>query len=274
MIPKLLIDILKCTIFCNLTANSDSKSSCEKIVNSQKTQDTFEKIGFQLPEPWTGDIVNAPILVMSSNPGYAGFELYPNFNWPDSMMADFFMNRFKDRGSKYSWVYKNKVLNNDGTRGISVRYWTSIQKRVEELILRPAKPGIDYCITEIVHCKSPKQIGVDSALHTCSNLFLNSKLRISQAKLIIGVGSFIRDFFKGEKDVNGIPIVYLPHPNSRVSKTFSKTHSKEEIEIIREILLNRDKIGKDIDYSDMLLPTEEEVKIFIEKQINLNLDIG
>jgi len=267
MIPNLLSDITKCTNFCNLITNSNCASSCNDIVDSQRYQGANEKKDFQLPEPWTGDIINAPILILSSNPGYSGDELYPNFTWPAPMVADFFINRFQNRGSKYSWVYENKVLKKDGKRGISVRYWTSIKKRVEELLLSPAIPGIHYCITEIVHCKSLSEKGVKKALPECSNSFLENKIRISGAKIIIGIGDFVRKYFNEESSIDGIPITYLPHPNAFKPKTFYKTHTEENIKRIRKILSNEHNVLSDIDYSDMSLPSEEEVKLFIDSQI-------
>lgn len=267
MIPKLLFDIAKCDNFCSLITHASISNSCNDIINFQRTQSAVRNNDFQIPEPWSGDITNAPILVISSNPAYSKAEIYPTLAWPDAIIADFFINRFKDRGNKYSWVHNNKILNIDGTRGTSVRYWSSIKKRVEELLLRNAQPGIDYCITELVHCKSSKQIGVANALPECTKRFLNRKSEISGAKLIIGIGSFVRDSFNGKSAINGIPTIYLPHPNAFEPKTIVKTHKKEEITKIREIIPNGNIIEKEIDYSDILLPTEEEVREFIDKQI-------
>jgi len=267
MIPKLLFDIAKCNNFCTLIATKNASNPCNDIIDFQRTEGVVKSNDFQIPEPWSGDIINAPILIISSNPAYSKVELYPTLSWPDSMIADFFINRFKDRGIKYSWVYNNKVLNIDGTRGRSVRYWSSIKKRVEELLLRDAKPGIDFCITELVHCKSSHQIGVANALPECVKRFLNGKTGISGAKIILGIGSFVRDYFKGKSSVSGIPIIYLPHPNAFEPKTIEKTHTEEEIRKIREILSNTKKLEKDIDYSKILLPTEKEIKEFIDKQI-------
>ena len=266
MIPKLLFDIAKCSEFCSLITNPDSSSSCSLIVDSQKDHEVEVKKDFQLPEPWTGDIINAPILVISSNPGYSKEEIYPDFTWPKPMIADFFMNRFQDRGSRYSWVYDNKVLNNDGERGISVRYWSSIRARVKEL-LGSAKPGIDYCITEIVHCKSSSEKGVENALPKCSDLYLERKIKISDAKFIIGVGEFVKKYFKEVKYINGIPITYLPHPNAFKPKTFLKTHTEERLDEIKSILSSEHVISNSIEYSDISLPSLEEVKKFIDTQI-------
>jgi hypothetical protein len=268
MIPKLLYDIAKCDNFCSLITHANISKPCNDIINFQKTQGAMKNNDFQIPEPWSGDIINAPILIISSNPAYSKDELYPTLCWPDPIIADFFINRFKDRGVKYSWVYNNKVLNIDGTRGKTVRYWASIKKRVEELLLKSVKPGIDYCITELVHCKSSQQIGVGKALPECTKRFLIGHREVSAAKIIIGFGSFVRDYFKGKSSVNGIPIIYLPHPNAFVPKTIAKTLTNQEIKRIRKIISNAKQRKKKINsYYDIKLPTEEEVKDFIDKQI-------
>lgn len=268
MIPRLLFDIAKCKNFNSLIPTISPLHPCNEIVDFQRKQGAININDFQIPEPWSGDILNAPILIISSNPAYSKTELYPTLSWPDSIIADFFINRFKDRGSQYSWVYNNKVLNVDGTRGKSVRYWTSIKKRVEELLNRNAKPGIDYCITELVHCKSSQQIGVASALPECTKRFLFGKTGICGAKIVIAIGSFVRDYLNKVNNINGIPVIYLPHPNAFESKTLQKNYSADEIEALRRILLNKlDNKKNDIDYSDVQLPTDEEVKEFIDGEI-------
>ncbi len=270
MIPKLLFDIAKCNNFCTLITHPSISNPCNEIIDFQRTQGAVKNNNFQIPEPWNGDIVNAPILIFSLNPAYSKAELYPTLAWPDPMIADFFMNRFKDRGIKYSWVYDNKPLNTDGTRGKSVRYWSSLKKRVEELLQRDANPGIDYCISEYVHCKSFEKIGVDMALPVCTKRFFGHP-GISSAKIIIVIGSVARDYFKGKSNVNGTPVVYLPSPNAYEPKTFAKTHTEEEINTIRKTLSSKNKIQKSIEYSNVLLPTEKEIEEFIDEQITATM---
>jgi len=265
MIPKLLFDIAKCNNFFTLINAANGDYLCNNIVNFQRFRGAETLNDFQIPEPWSGDIINAPILIISSNPAYSNTELYPNLSWSDPMIADFFINRFKNRGQTYSWVYNNKVLNKDGTRGNSVRYWASIKKRVEELLGCTPQPGVDYCITELVHCKSSTQHGVDNALSTCTNRFLSGIISISGAKIIIAVGSFVRDYFNLATHNIDIPVIYLPHPNAFKPKKLSNHYTEQAIEKMRELLNNNNNnnINQRIDYSDIDLPTEEEVQTFI-----------
>ena len=85
-------------------------------------------------------------------------------------------------------MYNHKIMLKDGTRGHSVRYWNSLQKRVEELLGRPAIPGADYCRTEIVNYKTNKEYGVSEAINYCANQYLNKKIKVSGPKLILGTG--------------------------------------------------------------------------------------
>ena len=274
MILRLLFEIAKCKIFSNPTHTVNENHPCNGIVNFQREQGAKAVEDFQIPEPWSGDILNAPILIISSNPAYSKNELFPDLLWPEPMIADFFINRFKDRGKEYSWVFQNKVLNKDGTRGRSVRYWAHIRNRVKELLGYEPKPGIDYCLTELVHCKSSGQIGVERALRMCTEKFFKSIINISSAKIIIAIGSFVRDcnYFNGNQNINGIPVIYLPHPNARMPRRLPAHYSKKEIEEFRDLLENNDNRKRKIDYRDIDLPTEEKVKKFIDEKIQRTQD--
>jgi hypothetical protein len=270
MIPKLLFSICNCVNFNKVILDTNIRNSCSQIVSFQESEGVPNKVNFHIPEPWSGDIVNAPILFISSNPGYANGEFYPIASWPDPIKADYFINRFKDRGNGYSWVYKNKLLRSDGIQGKSVRYWSSIKKRAEELLGREAIPGKDYCNTELVHCKSNDQIGVDSALSECTKRFINGKISICGAKIIIGIGSFVKNFFKGNSTIIGIPIIYLPHPNAFEPKTFIKKYSEQEILRIRNMIYSKVTPKTKISVCDFGMPSDEEVIQFMEKQFICN----
>jgi len=269
MLPQLLFDIAKCKNFLSLILVTQNNHPCNKIVDFQRANGSVNLIDFQLPEPWSGDIINAPILFISSNPGFSDLELYPTLKWPDPMIADFFMNRFKDRGIKYSWVYNSTILLKNGKRGKSVHYWTSVKNRATELLGRTAIPGADYCNTELVHCKSSGEIGVRDALPECTNRFLDGSMvtGLSGAKIIIGIGDFVRKYFNNSNSCFGIPIIYLPHPAAGKPKTLKNNYGEDEIRNLRETLLKEKKRNLKIPYSDIKLPSDEEVKAFIESQI-------
>ena len=263
MVPKLLFDITNCKSF---EQDFDDTKPCFKIAHYQIKSKLSEK-DFMLPEPWDGDILQAPILVISSNPAFTEEELFPTRNWPQEMVADYFTNRFKNRGLKYSWTYNHKILLKDGTRGHSVNYWSNIKGRVGELLNRRAIPGEDYCMTEIVHCKSNDEFGVKEAIDFCAKEFLFKKISVSQAKLIIAVGSFVKSFFNEVNELLSIPIMYLPHPASFGPKKVQAIYSEEEIQIFREILSNPKRYTRYRQLANIDLPSDNDVIEFIQMQI-------
>jgi hypothetical protein len=50
-------------------------------------------------------------------------------------------------------------------------------------------PGQDYALTEVVHCGSGVERGVDEALETCSSRYLKRVISLSPAKLLVLVGT-------------------------------------------------------------------------------------
>jgi hypothetical protein len=268
LIPQLLFDIAKCKNFCKLIGTTPVNHPCSEIIDFQKTKGIVNKNDYQLPEPWSGDI-NAPILFLSSNPSFSAKELYPTLSWSEPMIADFFINRFKNRGAKYSWVFENKVLNKNGSRGRKVQYWTRINNRAEEIMKRTAVIGKDYCLTEIVHCKSNKEkYGVKNALPECTLMFLNDLINLRRAKIIVAVGAHVKRYLGGVTTFNGVEVIYIPHTASRGRVIpISELYSQDQIERIRKKILDLKIDLKPINYSDFKLPTEEEVTKFIDGQL-------
>jgi hypothetical protein len=268
MIPKLLFDIAKCNNFLSLIRTANTAHQCHNIVDFQRGNGAASINDFQLPEPWSGDILNAPILFISSNPAYSENEIFPTSSWPDTMIADFFINRFTDRGPDYSWVYKNKILCKDGTRGRSVNYWTNINKRAAELLNRRAIPGVDYCLTELVHCKSTDEDGVYKALPECTMKFVTGKLSICGALFIIGIGSHVEKYFGKISTLNGIPIIYLPAPSAFVKHhTFAGNFKASELTKVRHFVSNNKKRILNTDLIDIYLPHLDAVKAFIDANL-------
>ena len=261
MKQNLALKIAQCEDFCTLIKNNTNNThGCSKIIDVQLSNKEVKE--YHLPEPFSGDIYNAPILFLSSNPSISHSELYPTDSWPDNMITDFFVNRFKQREEDNSWVHKNKPLKKSGERGKSVRYWSSINKRAEELLNRKAIAGEDYCITEIVHCKSEKEVGVSEAQNYCSDKFLKDMIKMSGAKVIIGIGKFVKNNLKSVDKLHGKPIYYLPHPNAFEKKTFAKVYEEKELKKIKDFLKDFNKECKR-DLSKYDLPMDEEVMEFI-----------
>ncbi|MCF3607522.1 hypothetical protein L2E81_13290 [Planktothrix agardhii 1033] len=58
-------------------------------------------------------------------------------------------------------------MQTDGTYSRVTQFWAAVRKRAIELLQRDVIPGFDYALTEIVHCKSHHEIGVEQAQEQC-----------------------------------------------------------------------------------------------------------
>lgn len=89
---------------------------------------------------------------------------------------------------------------------------------------RAVVPGVDYAMTEIVHCKSRGEKGVADAAATCAAKHMDHVMSVAAAKVVIAVGAFAQGWFLGKGiDVPTQPIerpmggrtrtiVFLSHP--------------------------------------------------------------
>jgi len=226
--------------------NPSVEHPCREIVFSQSSSTLNE---YQVPEPWSGRIEQAPILFLSSNPSISSVEDYPRWSWSDDAIDDFFNNRFG--GGRKAWILDGrKSLQKDGTYSGSVKFWSAVRQRAIELFQRNVTPGSDYAITEIVHCKSVKEIGVKKAQNQCVKSYLPKVLQMAAARVVVVLGKeakeAMQDEFNIPKDVSLFgPIVigareklitFLPHPNARSNRTFANCLKSEELESLRAFL--------------------------------------
>lgn len=240
-INELLLEIAHCPNF-----NAEKDNPCKTIVQTQPEED------YQVPEPWSGDLENAPILFLSSNPSISMREKCPRNSWADDKIIDFFAHRFG--GGREGWTKDGKyTLLDDGTYKLNwVRYWTAVRRRSAELLGNDVQPGIDYVVSEVVHCKSHNEVGVGGASQECSRRYLRRMVEQSGARVIVCLGDFARcavcQIFNISKGINvSEPIkignrlryfAFLPHPNARKTRSFSKCFSYAELEHLRSCLDN------------------------------------
>lgn len=243
----LLKEILNCENIKDCLEGNKS-NPCFKVVNVQK-----ESPNFLLPEPWNGDIVNAKIMFISSNPSIDENEEFPTSNWDEDSSYDFFVNRFS--GSKQKWVKDNKyvMLKNGEYRNTNVKFWASIGARCKEIYNREIIYGSDFSITEIVKCKSKSEIGVKEAMKECTEKYFLKMMAISRADIIIILGSLAKKemarYYNLDENIKYIDhiqiegkdrtLVFLPHPNSREkNKTIEKVlGNKTLLDIQNKIVL-------------------------------------
>lgn len=165
-IDNLLADISHCALLEK--CKSGGGGPCSTIV---AVQDDVPLAAHQVPEPWTGRLDLARIVFVGSNPSIDPLEDYPGWDDDPDAIRRYFVERFDGgpgqiKDGRYS-------PSRDGGWGGAVRFWSSVRQRAFEL-LPDAVPGLDYALTEVVHCKSRGEIGVAEARSTCAERFFPS----------------------------------------------------------------------------------------------------
>ena len=244
---SLVLEISHCPIAKSIIKFSSSDSPCREIVESQDVEAIDD---FQLPEPWSGKLSLAPVLFLSSNPSISSTEQYPTWTWSNEMVADYFENRFC--GGIKQWIRDGKYgLRKDNTYSKAVAFWSSVRKRAEELYTREVLPGLDYALSEVVHCKSRQEIGVRKAANYCSERYLDKIFEVSNAVIIVALGDIAKVAIKAMYNVTDDAstmvesvmmggqertIVFLPHPNARKKRTLRRVLTEAELTRLRYIL--------------------------------------
>lgn len=221
----------------------DTKHPCRTIVLSQHASSIAD---FQLPEPWRGQIDKARILFIGSNPSIGG-DRYA-LGWSPEQQIWESQHLAFGGGSRPYIIDGIRKTNPDGSPHERVRYWESIRARAREL-LPNAIPGEDYAITEVVHCKSQDQIGVNEAARTCYDLHMDSIFVVSPAAVVVVLGKVAREALLGggaspprsalEIEFGGKPrmVFFLPHPNAHGDqKSFAAHCSPEELDEARSLI--------------------------------------
>jgi len=242
----LLHEIARCPVAELCLQNPSAKHPCREIVLFQSSSSLDEH---QVPEPWSGHLEQAPILFLSSNPSISVAEEYPRWSWLDEAIEDYFSNRFG--GGNKTWITQGKKsLQRDGTYSGSVAFWAAVQQRAIELVERDVVPGMDYALTEIVHCKSREERGVAEAQEHCVPRYLQRVLNLAGAKVVVVLGTrakaAIQTMFSIPKDTNVFEptrignharlITFLPHPNAYTPKSFAKCLSPDDLQKLRSFL--------------------------------------
>lgn len=143
-----LLSVARCIHLASCLAGEDTHP-CAVIVSSQRDYATLaHPTSHQLPEPWVGHLDVAPILFLSSNPSIDPDEDFPTYGWTDDQVTDFSTNGFESGAIRDATHHRRS----DGSFGRS-HYWSEIKNRASEILGRPAVPGRDYALTEVVHCK-------------------------------------------------------------------------------------------------------------------------
>jgi len=168
-----------------------SDSPCRDIVNFQKNP----HLPFHFPEPWSGDLTRASLLFIGSNPSIDYNEAYPNERWDggDKKIVAFFEQRFAAQQPHINSEWRTLQVFGVNQYGNVVPYLRAVHELAKEILRSPPKPGVDYALTEIVHCKSWGQTGVPEAIALCAERYLDKVLAASGARVLIVLGAHARD---------------------------------------------------------------------------------
>jgi hypothetical protein len=280
----LLTTIARCPVVEMCLNDRAATHPCSQIVLHQWPNVPFEERlarwpdEHQVPEPWVGHLDTAPLLFLSSNPSLgsqrqAGERLKkqsaltrlgqhaaedhpalahgvsaPVWTWKDPELVDRFESAFE------------VFMTPDGTAAIdafgksrkTVHYWREIKKLADHLYgpaNHPVRPGIDYALTEVVHCKSSSETGVARAVEECAPRYLSKTLAASAASVIVVVGRVARQVFRiayNYSDAGQVSpsmliegrervIVFVGAPNSRKSK-YPRRVPEADAGVVRALL--------------------------------------
>lgn len=229
---RLLLAVTRCP---NLAAaRTDGSHACARVVRSQGTAARR-----QLPEPWSGHLDTAPILFVGSNPSIADDGRFPTSSWSERDTVSYFTRRFDEHGG---WVNRQEFN--------TVRYWTMVRSHARALLGRDAVPGADFAMTEVVHCKSKSETGVNQALPACARQWLDPVMRESAATVVVLLGRHAEAACADRWGIRpgrgarfGVPVagrsrsvVVLPHPNAREDRTLLRHVAPAELRRLRASL--------------------------------------
>lgn len=221
----LLVEIARCPLV-QQCLESDDPSPCGEIVRHQWPDIPPEhrkrrwRAEHQMPEPWVGDLANAPLLFLSSNPSLSQVRA-PGGDTPaasvvphpraDELLRDHPAVARGMHAPKACWSDKEiidrylasfHVWMDEGIRPLApagearqrpVPFWRSVRRHAEQVFGRDVRPGKDYALTEIVHCKSKGERGVAKATEECVHRYLRPVLAQSPARVVIVLGRHARN---------------------------------------------------------------------------------
>lgn len=246
---RLLLSIARCPKMQDCLERPQERHHCSEIVGVQSKP--LKSI--QLPEPWSGQIEKAKVLFLSSNPSIGAHEEYPSWSWADEDIVDFFQNRFG--GGRKVWIkdglYPLRERDEYGPKKEWVRYWAAVGKRAGELwVDRVPQAGIDYALSEVVHCKSTAERGVQCAAEECVPRYLEELVAAANATVVVCMGSWSASAVRrqwgipesskvhgpvrvGERDRY---FTFLPNRNARGHRSFSRCVGEDGLAALRPLL--------------------------------------
>ena len=201
---QLFWDIINCP---DDTKESNSACACHTVLSVQS------HLPFrQVPEPWNGDLDNATVLIIGSNPAldvpdsikkkprhspvmaWSEFEVFPSkdsnwknwhtltpsncpgFTWDADSVEDYFENRFNNAifpplnepfidTVQRTTLHYIKANNTVSPHKLKNNYWKIYNAYCKAI--DPSFVDNSYVVTDLVHCKSGEETGVNEARAQC-----------------------------------------------------------------------------------------------------------
>jgi hypothetical protein len=227
----LAAEIIRCPVVDQCLASGGTELPCHRVVSWQGQAAGGLRY---VPEPWSGHLDRAPILFVSSNPG-GDVEGAPISDasytsaWETEEIVSCCDDAFESwrKPGIFDGIYLSDKFGSRGAKPI--RYWLWARARARELLRgRQPVPGLDYAMTEVVHCGTQHEAGMAEAFATCTDRYFERTLRAAPAVVVVCVGSWAKAGFKrafnvdlpthiwGPADVAGRRriILSVPHPGA------------------------------------------------------------
>jgi uracil-DNA glycosylase len=234
-----LLQIVRCPRFQDPERPPDR---CTTILNVQAELDPFAR---QVPEPWRGS-PNSPLLFVSSNPSIDALDDSPIENCDEDGLMRYFETGFPDCFPRIRGL-DGKVSPRP------VQFWCFIRARAAELWGLPSPaliPGVHFAITELVHCKSRNEIGVEDAIGDCMQLHWQAVLTAMRACVVVILGSHAQRQLglrplhvyspsEPHPGLEGRWALTLPHANARLPRTLAH-HYQGRIAPLQDALREAD----------------------------------
>ena len=252
----LIIKVARCELI--VRAGREDGHPCHDVVAFQDGTDESDR---QVPEAWAGNLHGSRVVFLSSNPSIsepvmgqpldsAGLRLTSAST--DQEIIESQGLRF-DRTLPRPFVKNGRYLQQDGHYSQKpVNFWTSVQRRAEELLGPSADPSVNYVMTEVVHCKSKDEVGVSQAAETCAKRYLNAILDHTNAPIVVVVGRESHNCLNKalalrlpeppyitSRELGGRVrhLVFIRHPSAfKGLKTIAGIHGDDELERLRNLL--------------------------------------